>query len=69
MIVTFEIDEKYIGVFEDFILSLPPGAVEKKRSLDEEISKRVLEYKRGEMETTPLSDGLDEIREKLVSRL
>lgn len=63
------INEKYISKVEHFIASLPADAVKITNSLDEEISKRVTEYKSGKMKTTPLMEGLDEIRENLVSQL
>jgi hypothetical protein len=44
-------------------------AVEIKNSLDNEIAKRVALYRSGNMKTTPFMDGLDSIREKLVSQL
>ncbi len=40
-----------------------------KNSLDDEIAKRVAEYKSAQINTTPFMCGLDSIREKLVSRL
>jgi hypothetical protein len=63
------VDDKYVTKLESFIASLPQGAVEMKNSLDDEIAKRVAEYRSGNMQTTPFMDGLDSIREKLVSRL
>ena len=69
MTMMLDIDEKYITKLESFIASLPKGAVAMKNSLDDEIAKRVGEYRSGNMETTPFMEGLDEIREKLVSQL
>ncbi len=69
MTMILNIDEKYISKLENFIASLPEGAVEVKNSLDDEITKRVLEYRSGKMKTTPFMNGLDSIREKLVSQL
>jgi hypothetical protein len=63
------VDDKYVAKLESFIASLPTGAVEIKNSLDDEISKRVEEYRSGTMQTTPFMEGLDSIREKLVSNL
>ena len=50
-------------------ISIESDAVEIKKSLDDEINKRVEEYKSGKMKTTPFMEGLDEIRESLVSKL
>jgi hypothetical protein len=63
------IKEQYLPEFEKFIKSLPDDAIEIKKSLDEEIQKRSQEYRSGKMKTTPFMDGLDEIRESLISRL
>jgi hypothetical protein len=69
MTMMVKIDDKYIANFENFISSLPQDAVEVKNSLDDEISQRVVQYRSGKMQTTPFMDGLDSIREKLVSKL
>ncbi len=69
MTMMVKIDDKYISKFESFIASLPEGAVEMKNSLDDKISSRVTQYKNSKMKTTPFMDGLDAIREKLVSQL
>jgi hypothetical protein len=39
-----------------------------KKSLDDEINKRVDEYKSGTMKTVPFGTGLDKIRKKLESK-
>jgi hypothetical protein len=64
-----KIKDQYIDRFEDFIDTLPKDAITIKRSLDEEIQRRVSNYKNGKMKTTPFMEDLDEIRESLVSRL
>jgi len=64
-----KVDDKYISEVEKFIASLPKGAVELKNSLNDEIAKRVAEYRSGKMETTPFMEGLESIREKLVAQL
>ncbi|MEN4052705.1 hypothetical protein [Sulfurimonas sp. NWX79] len=69
MTMMLNVDEKYVSKVENFIASLPEGAVELKNSLDDEIAKRVAEYRSSKMQTTPLMDGLQSIREKLVSQL
>jgi hypothetical protein len=69
MTIMVKIDDKYISNFENFISSLPQDAVEIKNSLDNEISQRVAQYRSGQMQTTPFMDGLDSIREKLLSKL
>jgi len=69
MTMQVSIKDDYIDKFNDFINSLPNDAVTVKKSLDEEIQKRVDEYRSGKMKTTPFMEGLDEIRESLVSRL
>jgi len=69
MTMMLNVDDKYINKLEIFIASLPQGAVEVKNSLDDEIAKRVAEYRSGNMKTTPFMDGLESIREKLVAQL
>ena len=69
MTMMVKIDDKYISKLEDFVASLPEGSVEMKNSLDDEITSRVTQYKNNQMQTTPFMDGLDSIREKLVSQL
>jgi len=61
--------DEYMEQFEQAIKTLPKGTVEIKKSLDDEIKKRSQEYRSGKMKTTPFMEGLDEIRESLVSRL
>ena len=69
MTMMVKIDDKYISNFENFIASLPEGAVKTKNSLDDEIIERITQYKNHQMKTTPFTDGLDAVREKLVSQL
>ena len=69
MTMKVSIKDDYLEKFNDFINTLPPDAVTVKKSLDEEIQKRVDEYRSGKMKTTPFMEGLNEIRESLVSRL
>lgn len=45
MTMKIEIKEQYLEQFETLLKTLPKGAVEIKKSLDEEIEKRVQEYK------------------------
>ena len=69
MTMVLNVDEKYVNKLESFISSLPKGAIEVKNSLDDVIIKRIESYESSQMQTTPLMEGLDTIREKLVSRL
>ncbi len=69
MTMMVNIKEPYINSFNSFIDSLPQDAITVKKSLDEEIQKRVDKYRSGKMKTTPFMEGLDEIRENLVSQL
>lgn len=69
MTMKIEIKEQYLEQFEALLKTLPIGAVEIKRSLDEEIKKRSQEYRNGKMETEPFGTGLNEIRERLLSKL
>ncbi len=69
MTMTMDIKDQYIDQLEDFLKSLPDDAVSIKKSLDEEILKRVDEYKNDETSTVPFGTGLDKIREKLKSQL
>ena len=63
------IKDQYLEQFDKLMQSLPKGAVVIKKSLDEEVNKRVDEYRNGKMETVPFGTGLDKIRENLVSKL
>ena len=69
MTMKVSIKDDYIDKFEDFINTLPQDAVTVKKSLDEEIQKRVDEYRSGKMKTVPFGTGLDRIREKLESQI
>ena len=69
MTMMLKIDDKYVTKLENFLASLPEDAVEMKNSLDDEIEKRVAEYRSGKMRTTPFMEGMSSIREKLVSQL
>lgn len=69
MTMNVTIKDEYLDQFEQMLKSFPKDAVEVKKSLDEEIKKRSQEYRSGSMTTTPFMEGLDEIRESLVSRL
>ena len=69
MTMLLSVDDKYINKVENFIASLPQGAVEVENSLDDEIATRVALYRSGNMQTTPFMDGLDSIRERLISQL
>ena len=68
MTMTLKIDDKYLPKLESFIASLPKGAVEMRGSLDEEIMERVEQYENGQMKTTPFTDGLHTIKERLLSQ-
>ncbi|KIM07248.1 MAG: hypothetical protein KU38_10995 [Sulfurovum sp. FS08-3] len=63
------IKDQYLEQFDKLMKSLPNDAVVIKKSLDEEVNKRVEEYRDGKMQTLPFGTGLDKIREDLVSRL
>ena len=69
MTMRVSIKDDYIDKFNDFISTLPNDAITVQKSLDEEIQKRVDEYRSGKMKTTPFMEGLDEIRKSLESRL
>lgn len=69
MTMKIDIKEQYLDKFEDFINSLPKDAVVIKKSLDDEINKRVEEYKSGNMKTVPFGTGLDRIRKKIESQI
>jgi translation elongation factor EF-1beta len=64
-----DIKEQYLDKFEDFINSLPKDTVVIKKSLDDEINKRVQEYRSGNMKTVPFGAGLNKIRKKLESQI
>jgi len=69
MTMRVEIKDQYMDKFEELINTLPKDAVIIKKSLDEEINQRVSDYRSGKIKTTPFMDGLEDIRENLVSQL
>lgn len=69
MTMKVTIKDEYLEQFEQMLKSLPKNAVEVKKTLDEEIKKRSQEYRSGKMQTEPFGTGLDEIRERLQSKL
>ncbi len=72
MTAILKVEEAYIEAFESFISALPKGAVVLtpiKRSLDKELRERIDLYERGEMKTTPLEEGLSELRRAITDRL
>lgn len=66
MTITVDMEEKYIESFEKFIQSLPKGAVIVKKSLDEELIKRIEAYENGSMKTIPI-ENLKRLRNKYES--
>ncbi|MDC7243194.1 MAG: addiction module protein [Sphaerochaetaceae bacterium] len=69
MTMQINIKDQYLSQFETLLKSLPADAIEVKKSLDDEINKRVKEYKSGEMKTVPFCTGLDKLKEKLSSQI
>jgi len=69
MTMKVTVKDEYMDQFEEAIKILPKDAVEIKKSLDEEIRTRSQEYRSGRMETEPFGTGLDEIRERLLSKI
>lgn len=67
MTMQINIKDQYLSQFETLLKSLPADAIEVKKSLDDEINKRVENYKSGEMKTVPFGTGLEKIKEKLES--
>lgn len=67
--VRINIQESYFPCLNAFLESLPKEAVVTQKSLNDEISTRVNEYKSGNMKTTPLRDGLDRIRAKIEAKI
>ena len=69
MTMRIDIKDQYIEQFEALLKTLPADAVEIKKSLDDEINKRVEEYRSGNMKTVPFGTGLDRIRKKIESQI
>ena len=69
MTMMLNIKDSYVHQFENFISSLPKDAIEIKNSLDMEIANRISDYKAKRVETTSFENGLNSIREKLVSQI
>ena len=69
MTMSINIKDQYLDKFEQLLKQMPNDSIEIKKSLDEEINKRVEEYQNCKMETVPFGEGLDKIREKIVSQI
>lgn len=69
MTMSINIKDQYLDRFEQLLKQIPNDSIEIKKSLDEEINKRVEDYQNGKMETAPFGQGLDKIREKIVSQI
>jgi len=69
MTMMLNIKDNYVHQFENFINSLPKDAIEIKNSLDVEIANRINDYKSKKIETTSFENGLNSIREKLISQI
>ena len=72
MTALLKVEPKYMDQFQELIAQLPQNAVKVtpiKNSLGKEVENRIERYKRGKMETTPFSEGLNSIREGLLNRL
>jgi translation elongation factor EF-1beta len=69
MTMKINIKDEYLDKFQMLMKQMPDDAVVLKQSLDEEIEKRVREYRSGNMKTTPLMEGLDEIKKNLLLKL
>ena len=71
MIATVRVNDQYVKQFEQFVMSLPSGAVTVshiKNSLDKELYRRITAYANGTMKTTPFHQGLDTLRAKIVAK-
>lgn len=69
MTMKINIKDEYLDKFQKLMQQMPSDAIIVQHSLDEEIDKRVSEYRSGKMQTTPFMDGLDDIRKSLISKL
>jgi hypothetical protein len=71
MTAIISVNDQYQKQFEIFIQSLPQGAITLspvKKSLSDELGKRVESYRNGSMKTMPFNEGLDSFREKIVNK-
>jgi hypothetical protein len=71
MTAIIRVNDQYQKEFETFIQSLPKGAVTLspvKKSLGDELEKRVESYRDGSMNTMPFNEGLNSFREKIVNK-
>ena len=66
MTMRVSIKDQYMNEFDQFIKTLPSEAVIIKKSLDDEITKRVNDYKSNNMSTSAFGTGLNKIRENLI---
>ena len=69
MTMMLNVKDKYIHQLESFVNSLPKDAIEIKNSLDVEIANRISDYQKNKSESMAFENGLNSIREKLVSQI
>jgi len=69
MTMMLNVKDKYIHQLESFVNSLPKDAIEIKNSLDVEIANRISDYQKNKSESMSFENGLNSIREKLVSQI
>ena len=68
MTMMLNVKDKYMHQLESFVNSLPKDAIEIKKSLDMEIANRISDYQNNKSASVSSENGLNSIREKLVSQ-
>ncbi len=60
MVINIDIKDEYLDSFYNYVDSMPKGAIVIPTSLDDEIIKRVNQYKKDKSKSVSFSSGLDE---------
>ena len=72
VIVQLEVQEQYLEKLESFVHSCPNEGLKitslDKQFYDSEVQKRVLKYEEGRLKTESFGEGINEIREHLISQ-
>ena len=69
MIININIQDEYLDSFYRYVDSMPKGAIIIPSSLDDEIVKRVDQYKKDKSKSISFSSGLEKLREKVISKI
>ena len=69
MIININIQDEYLDSFYRYVDSMLKGAIIIPSSLDDEIVKRVDQYKKDKSKSVSFSSGLEKLRAKVISKI